>query len=394
MTLSKALLILPDYPFPVDNGYRIKSNNFIHSLKDRYDLTVVTITYKNSSPYQLENFKIECPNVKYLIFKISFFEVFINFLKAIILNEPTQKHLFVSSKFLAFVEAYKFDFSYVFFSTVRTGFYANLFLKSTIVFDFIDSIGLNYLSSKNNTTSLLKKLYYNYEANKLFKYELECASMSRISLFVNYLEANIFSKKSQNIHYIPNGVKPELFIYKDLDSSFSNCFTFLGTMSYQPNVDAVAWFTKNVLCLIDKNYKFYVIGNNPPKSLLRLTIQNEQIKFTGFIRDPYLLINSSFCFVAPMQNGAGIQNKVIEAMALGKIVILSSKAAKPFRECIDKVHFIISDDPINIASNIKDIFLNPNKYSYMSKNAKSIILNNYTWDSYNVKLYKLLDSIV
>jgi glycosyltransferase involved in cell wall biosynthesis len=240
----------------------------------------------------------------------------------------------------------------------------------------------------------LKRKYYKYEAKKLFDYEIHCATHANLSLFVNHLESNIFSNKCNNIYTIPNGVRNDLFSYKKKDYYYYNSITFLGTMNYQPNIDAVIWFITNVIKNLDKKFIFYIIGQLPPKSLQKLAKHNEQIVFTDFVDDPYLLINSSICFVAPMQNGAGIQNKVIEAMALGKIVILSKKAAEPFLFCEHNIHFIISDDPQSIIFYINDIFLHPNKYIEIQKNAKNIINDKYTWYSYNKKFFKILDTLL
>jgi glycosyltransferase involved in cell wall biosynthesis len=392
MNLPKALIILPDYPFPVDNGYRIKTYNFIRSLSDRYDLTVITVTYKTVSDEYLNDFIHNFRAINFINFRIGFFELGFNFIKSLFLNEPIQKYFFSSYKLKCFLKKNN-EFPIVFLSTIRTLIYYDLFKSSKIIIDFIDSIGLNYLSSKNNSISFFKRVFFKYEANKLLDYELQSASKASLSLFVNFIEADIFKEKCNNIYHIPNGVKQELFSYDKISVDYSNGFTFIGTMNYQPNIDAVSWFLQNVFDLVNKNLCFYVIGQKPPKSLQFKANDKSRVYFTGFIEDPYLIINSSVCFVAPMQNGAGIQNKVIEAMALGKIVILSKLAAKPFRECEDQVHFIISDDPITIAFYISEIHLNPGKYLSIGINAKNIVRSNYTWDSYNLKLYNLLDNI-
>ena len=390
MSLPKALLILPDYPYPVENGYKIKANSFIKSLKSKYDLTVITVTYKKSTIINYNDF---LNNVNFYVFRINYIELLYNVCMSLIKGEPIQKNLYSSIKLKSFLKKNNNKYSIVFFSTIRTCIYFNSFSNSKKVIDFIDSIGLNYLTAQKNTTSYFKKKFYKYEAKRLYNYEIQSASNASLSLFVNYLEANKFAEKCNNIFHIPNGVKNELFYYKKFDAKYSNAITFMGTMSYQPNIDAVNWFMNNVLDYVDKKYIFYIIGKNPPSSLTKFARLTKQNLFTDFVDDPYLLINSSICFVAPMQNGAGIQNKVIEAMALGKIVILSEKAAEPFGDCKHNVHFLISEEPQAIAFYINDIFLYPDRYLEIQNNAKKIISNNYTWDSYNNRLYKILEII-
>lgn len=393
MSLPKALLILPDFPYPVENGYKIKANNFIKSLNCRYDLTVITVTYKNNTILNYNEFINSIYPIKFYVYKIHYFELIYNISKSFIKGEPIQKNLFSSIKLKSYFRKHHNEFPLVFFSTIRTCIYFNYFDNSKKVIDFIDSIGLNYLTAQKNTNSYFKKEFFKYEAKRLYNYEIQSASNASLSLFVNHIEANKFSEKCNNIFHIPNGVKSELFQYNKFDEKYINAITFMGTMNYQPNIDAVTWFIYNVLDYVDEKYILYIIGKNPPNSLRKLTKYTNQIFFTDFVEDPYLLINSSICFVAPMQNGAGIQNKVIEAMALGKIVILSEKAAQPFGDCKHNVHFLISEEPQAIAFYINDIFLHPDRYIEMQNNAKKIISNNYTWNSYNKRLYKILDII-
>ena len=388
MILPKALLILPDYPFPINNGYQIKASNFINSLTSKYNLTVITVTYKKCDKLQMEKY-LKDITFSFQYYKIGIFEATVNLLRSFLYLKPIQQYLFSSKNFKRHLEENQ-HFDIVFFSTVRTCLYINSLPNSKIVIDFIDSIGLNYFSAIKNSRSYIKNLFYWYEAKKLYNFEIESSKKANFSLFVNHLEAENFKKYSSNIYYIPNGVKPELLDYMNFDPKFSNSITFLGTMNYQPNIDAMYWFINNVFNLLDNPIKLYIIGSNPPNFLKIKALKFKNIFFTNFIDDPYLIINSSFCFVAPMQNGAGIQNKVIESMALGKVVILTKKAASPFAFCKHNVHFIICDEPKKFAYYINDIFLNPEKYRYIQTNAKNIILNYYNWEAYSTKLYHIL----
>ena len=111
---------------------------------------------------------------------------------------------------------------------------------------------------------------------------------------------------------------------------------------------------------------------------------------TGFLEDPYVILNSCFCVIAPMQTGGGIQNKVLETMALGKVNVLTTYGAKPIKGATTNEHFIVRDSPTLMAVVINDIYMFPNKYNIIGKNAKKLILENYTWAAYESSLLRHL----
>ncbi len=170
-------------------------------------------------------------------------------------------------------------------------------------------------------------------------------------------------------------------------------YVSFGKMNYQPNIDAVMWFVENVLPLINKNLKFCIIGAYPPKEIKGLEKKYKNIVVTGFLDDPYEILKSSLCVVAPMQTGGGIQNKILECMALGTINIVSSLAAKPIGG-VHGEHFLVIDKPEEIAQTINDIYANPHKYEHIKINSREFIKNNFTWTIYENKLMKIIQEVL
>ncbi|MEM2954762.1 MAG: glycosyltransferase, partial [Candidatus Nanoarchaeia archaeon] len=184
-----------------------------------------------------------------------------------------------------------------------------------------------------------------------------------------------------------------LFKYTKQNKKYSNCIVFFGKMNYQPNIDAVLWFVKNVLPKLNKELKVHIVGAHPSEKIKNLEKKYKNIIVTGFVKDPYEIIKSSLCVVAPMQTGGGIQNKILESMALGTINIMSSLAAKPIG-ARHKKEIIIADDPKKMAYFINDIFKNPKKYEYLKDNSKKFIANNFTWSIYEKNIIKIIKEVV
>ena len=162
-------------------------------------------------------------------------------------------------------------------------------------------------------------------------------------------------------------------------------------MDYQPNIDSVLWFVNNVLHRLRKEIKFIVVGAYPTKVIKDLPKKYKNVEITGFIEDPYLILKSSLCIVAPMQTGGGIQNKILECMALGTINIVSSLAAKPIG-ALHNQHFIINNTPEEFINTIHTLFENPGIYNYLKINSQQYIKDNFTWDKYEKKIISVIET--
>ena len=384
---KKLLLITSRFPYPPIGGDRLKNYNLIKILSKNFDVTLIVINLETIRYSDINAIKKYVKNIK--IFNISKIYAYINVIKNLFFSkEPLQIGYYYYSYIQEYIDKEIDKYDFVISTLIRTAKYLENTDKLKFL-DIVDSIGLNYTKSQENVKSFFWKFIYKIEANRLLKYEKKYIKMFDNTFFVNRDESEYY-KKYGNTLWLPNGVNEKLFTYDKYDKKYNSYIAFLGNMSYQPNVDAVLWFVNNVFPLLDKNIKFIIIGKNPKRKIKNLEKKFKNIEVTGFLEDPYKILNSVFATVAPMQTGGGIQNKILEAMALGQICITSSLAGKSIYGAIDKRDFIIEDEPNDYANIINDIFRNRNKYKYLKINAKNFIIKNYTWKNYEKKLFKSL----
>ncbi|MEW5789520.1 MAG: TIGR03087 family PEP-CTERM/XrtA system glycosyltransferase [Pseudomonadota bacterium] len=176
---------------------------------------------------------------------------------------------------------------------------------------------------------------YAREGRLLLDWERRVARTFDASLFVSPSEADDFRalapESAGRVGYFNNGVDAEFF---SPDRDYPNPFppgiralVFTGAMDYWPNVDAVAWFVGEALPALRRAYPevvFYIVGSRPAADVQALA--GEAVVVTGRVEDvrPYLAHAS--VVVAPLRIARGIQNKVLEAMAMGKSVVSSPQA--------------------------------------------------------------------
>jgi glycosyltransferase involved in cell wall biosynthesis len=375
---KKVLLLSSRLPYPPIGGDKLKSYNLLKILAKHYDVHLVIVTD------EILTTKISAELKKYTkvlkIFTKPKYSFYLNTMKFLLNSLPLQVNYYYFNDVQKYIDTIEKEVDFAIPILIRTSEYLKHFAKPKYL-DMVDSIGLNYQKSKNNVKSLLWRIIYSIEIKRLLQYEKKCISNYKNTFFVNKYESEYWSKYGKTT-WIPNGVDKKLFKYKNINEEYFDCISFFGKMDYQPNIDAVLWFVKNVFIKMNNNLNFIIVGTKPTKEILDLAKKYKSIKITGFVNDPYEILQSSLCVVAPMQTGGGIQNKILESMALGTINIVSKLGAKPIIGARNNKHFFVTDDPDKILTILNILFQNSDKYIQMKKDSQNIIMNKYTWDSY------------
>ncbi len=190
---------------------------------------------------------------------------------------------------------------------------------------------------------------YQREWRRVTALERRIAHECDLSSFVSDAEAVLFARLvpdcAARIRGVSNGVDHHYFDpNRDHAAVYDPnlpTYVFTGTMDYKPNVDAVTWFVTEILPAIRRALpaaRFYIVGNHPTANVRALAAAGA-VFVTGHVSDVRPYVAHATASVAPMRVAHGIQNKVLEAMSLGKPVVLTSRAlegidAEPGREVI------------------------------------------------------------
>src|SRR5207247_2338126 len=134
---------------------------------------------------------------------------------------------------------------------------------------------------------------------------------------------------TENVEVVPNGVDADAFA-PELTARLSGAIVFSGTMSYPPNIRGARWFADECFPLVQQAVPgaMFVIAGAAPARELRELVKRPGIVVTGFVRSMPDTLNRANVAVAPMQSGAGIQNKILEAMACGLPLVTTTVDAR------------------------------------------------------------------
>lgn len=370
-------------PWSLVGGDRMRVYYLGKILATKYKVDLLCINEGRENPETIEELKRFFHQVFVFSFpKISFF---INAFLGFFSKKPLQVHCYYFKKIQKWINKNIGNYDIVFCNHIRTTEYVKNFNIKKII-DFHDALSKNYKSVIKIAPGF-KKIIYFIENKRLLNYELEILKKFEFALITSLVDRDYILKNYQgrdkDILIVPMGIKEEL-LERKFNGKEENWISFLGTMTYSPNEDATLYFAKEVFLKIQKkitNTNFYIIGDRPSRRILALK-RSLGINITGFVQDPYYYLERSQIVVAPVRQGTGIQNKVLEGMVLGKTVVTTPIGASGIPEARNGEHFIVIDpkNPDEMADKIIALMKNDKERKRIGDNAKKLILENYTWD--------------
>jgi polysaccharide biosynthesis protein PslH len=229
---------------------------------------------------------------------------------------------------------------------------------------------------------------YRREGRRLLAFEKFVAGRADASLFVTREEAQLLAREvpacASRIVAIENGVDGEYFSPEHASASpfapDEHPIVFTGSMDYWPNVDAVSWFAREVLPRIrqqDPLARFHIVGMNPSSEVQAL--RSDAVSVVGRVDDvrPYLL--HARAVVAPLRVARGIQNKVLEAMAMGRPTVVTSACAAVLT-ARPGLELEIADEASDFAAKVLGV-MDPARGDDIGRRARARILADYVWSS-------------
>ena len=272
-----------------------------------------------------EGLKPYCQNIYSFI--ITKRRSYFNVLKGLLTNLlPLQVNYFYSRKVRKWINKNSSRYDIIYCNNIRTARYARG-LKNEIILDFVDAYSMNYQAARDNIKGLWHWIYA-IDYVRCNKFEQTLLQEFNKFLIISDIDRTFIltrAKHPAKISVIEN--------YTIIDESkrveqngSSVKLVFVGAMNYEPNVTAVTYFCKWVLPSLIERYpdiKFYIVGKTPTNQVLALA--DEHVVVTGFVESVWDYLKDATLVVTPMQSGSGLQNKILQALAVGACVVTTPK---------------------------------------------------------------------
>jgi sugar transferase (PEP-CTERM/EpsH1 system associated) len=381
----KLMVVLSRVPYPLDKGDKLRAYHLLKNIGEQHDIYLFCIT-DTPVPFDVKEHLLGfCKEVHF--YTITRLQSLLNCTAAIISSKPFQSVYFFNSGIAYKIaqECNRILPDFALFQLIRTSEYARYCNVPIKAIDYMDafSIGYERMAVKS---PLPTKTIYRVEAARLKKYEEEVFAWFNKHIIISRQDRDLIPHTDrETIKVIHNGVNTDYFTPKEHAKKYD--LLFHGNMSYMPNVDCALYIANSILPEMKargKMVSFLVSGGTPNKSIQKLATR-ENITVTGWIDDVRTSYAVSDIFIAPLQMGTGIQNKLLEAMAMGIPCVVSELAAKALG-LKHMEHVLIGNTTAEYCNHIELLWSDNNLKQKLVINALDYVRKNFRWKEEAEKL--------
>lgn len=385
-TYKKLVVITSRFPFPLEKGDKLRAYHQIKELAKHFKIYLISTSEHEVSKEDYKELQPYCQSIH--VYPISFLQKTWGSGTKLFSKKPIQvgyfHHYSIQLKINKLLAEIKPD--HIYCQLIRASEYVKHYHDCPKTIDYMDAFSKGVERRSVNAKGI-KKYIFESEYKRLMNYENAIFEYFEHHTIISKQDKQyIFHKNREAIAIVPNGVDESFLEINDSEPKTTD-LVFIGNMSYPPNITAAQFIVNEILPLIDIQLKVKIAGSNPSKEVSKLA--SSQVEITGYVDDIKIAYRSAQIFVAPMFLGTGLQNKLLESMALGVPCITTSMANNALGATPEK-EILIADSAEEFAYQIKRLREKPDLYQEILENGRSFIVENYEWSKVTDKLVQLI----
>ncbi|MGE0258276.1 MAG: TIGR03087 family PEP-CTERM/XrtA system glycosyltransferase [Alphaproteobacteria bacterium] len=394
--MTDILFLAHRLPYPPDKGDKIRAYNVLRHLAGRYRVHLATFVDAPEDVAYVPQLERICASVAWQWLSVP--RARLRSLIGLFSGAPLTQFYFGDRRLRAAVEqlvaAHRPGLVYVFSSAMAP--YVPDRRGARVILDMVD-VDSEKWRQYAETGSGPARAIYRREGRTLLALERRAAARADAVLLVSRAEAELFAtlapEAAARIHPIGNGVDVAFF---DPSRGFADpldarpALVFTGAMNYRPNIEAMEWFVGHVMPRLRQRAAppcLWIVGANPSRAVLALA--GPDIRVTGRVPDVRPYLRYARVAVAPLRIGRGVQNKVLEAMAMGVPVVATPQAREGIDACADG-EILTATSPADFAAAIGRVL--DGDAGPIGARARARVVRDYGWDASLAGLDRLLAS--
>lgn len=237
---------------------------------------------------------------------------------------------------------------------------------------------------------------YSLEARRLRRFECEVARRACVVIFATQIEQAIFREIASDVQtvVIPNGVDTEYFCPSQEPRDQVPTVIFTGALDYPPNIEGICHFSQTILPLVRRRIpavRFLIVGRHPCRRVLRLN-RLPGITVVGAVPDVRPYMRKAHVAVVPLRIARGIQNKILEAMAMEMPVVASPKPAQGITAEVN-VEWFVEDSPESFADQVIRLLHDSAVRSQVGRRARDFVKERHSWQQILPDVASLVEDV-
>jgi glycosyltransferase involved in cell wall biosynthesis len=389
-TKPKLVVMLSRFPYPLEKGDKLRAYYQIKELSADYEIFLIAVSEKKIGIAELKQLEEYCSAIH--IVRISKLSILINLFVCLFSNKPFQVGYFYSLKGHLKVKRLLKETQpkHIYCQLIRATEYVKDYHACPKTLDYMDALSKG-IERRISKASWYSKWLFISETKRLKLYERSVFDYFENKIIISDQDRElILHPQKQQIMIIPNGIDQRFF--ESLSTKKEYDLVFIGNLSYAPNIEAVE-FISNEILNERKDLNCLISGATPHPTVQRICKSNNNITLQGWIED----IREAYCkgriFIAPMMIGTGMQNKLLEAMALGIPCITTSLANNAIK-AIHGESIIVANTKNEFIEAIDLLLKNDELYQKIAQEGRLFVQKNYSWKIATSPLKELMDSNV
>lgn len=374
----KLFVILSRVPYPIEKGDKLRAYHQLKVLSKKHDITLCALSDIPVPAEAIKELEKYCSKV--YIFPLFKPTIVWNILKSIFNGTPFQTGYFYSCKIQKEINKIlkQLEPDHIFCQLIRVSEYVkNTSTPKTLDYMDVFSMGVRrrMLSSSWWLKPVLKMEY-----KRLLKYEHYIFEKFSAKSIISEPDRDLIPHpENSQIAIIPNGVDYDYFFSKNEEKLYDLVFT--GNMGYPPNIDAACFLAQEITPLLKVKYpeiKILIAGATPHAKVNALKSKN--ITVSGWIPDIRTAYDEAKIFIAPMRIGTGLQNKILEAMAMS-LPCVTTTLPNQALNAKENSEILVGNTAQELATAVISLLENQELTNAISKNGHAFVKNHYSWEA-------------
>ncbi len=406
----KILVVLPRFPYPLEKGDKLRAYNQIVELSKHHTVSLFCLSHQRVSEEQISALRPYCADIRVVHLNriVCYCHVVRNWFTARSLQIGYWQTSRARHAYRSFERKIQPDIVYN--QMVRTMYLVSR-SKYPKVMDFQDALSMNTERRMDHSRGLWRYILH-YEFKMLRAAEYKAFSIFDALTIISEADADaIPHKRNLDIAIVPNGVDFAYFQVEKQQSSkaaeqqshsdtqppsthYDLCFC--GNMAYAPNVNASNYLVSQVMPLVWQRRPQTTVllaGASPKHSVSRLAADDRRVTVSGSLPDIRAAYAASSIFVAPMQIGSGLQNKLLEAMSM-QLPCVTTSIANAALGAQPGTHILVADTPQSLADAILALLQDPQLSSSIAQQGNTFVRQHFGWPQAVAKLETILNEVL